>query len=849
MNKEASSRIKINKLLEESGWRFFDDKNGSANIELEPGVKYEDLGDDFEHKTGGFIDFLLLDKDSRPLVVVEAKKESINPLSAKEQARGYARNKGARFIILSNGNIHYFWDTENGNPEIISRFPTQESITQYKKYQPNPSDLINVNVDENFIVEAQMPNFINDPDYKDEKNRKDFLKKNNLKQLRSYQVRAVKALQNSVRDGRQRFLFEMATGTGKTLISAAVIRLFLKSGNARRILFLVDRIELEDQAWKAFDRVFKNSFRTVIYKKNRDSWKEADIVVSTVQTFLSGDKYKKEFSPTDFELVISDEAHRSIGGNSRVVFEYFVGYKLGLTATPKDYLKGFQDTEQNNTQREYEKRIMLDTYKTFGCDSGEPTFRYDLLSGVKDGFLINPIIVDARTEITTELLSKEGYSVHMETEDGSIDEKFTAKQYEKKFFNEETNIAMCKVFIDNALYDPVIKKLGINLLGKSIVFCVSQNHAAKITNILNKLAFERWPDIYNQSDFAVQITSNVADAQQMTINFSNNKLNGQIKKPEGYDSCKTRIAVTVGMMTTGYDCQDILNIALMRPVFSPSEFVQIKGRGTRKYTFEFIDYKNNDTIKENKERFKFFDFFATCEYFEKEFKYEESIKLPRIKKIEDFGDNFELNNQNFEDENGNKIFKTPIDILTKDDIVSVEEIEVTSDGMKIDREGFKRAIEEDVLGNKILKNLWDNGDVQEAEDYTKKHIFDKPKNFINLDKIKKLFNVDRRITVNEFLQFAFGEKNEFETKDELLEKEWQNFIEVYGMDQGHYSSVKNFFKAYIVDDEVRDIIKINQPGKFFNCSAFDFEDYQNLNGYKDLVPKYIHDYAYHLTNL
>ncbi len=106
--KEANARIKINKLLEESGWRFEDDKNGKASIQLEPGVKYAELGDDFENESHGFIDFLLLDKDGRALVVVEAKKESIDPLSAKEQARNYARNAGARFVILSNGNIHYF---------------------------------------------------------------------------------------------------------------------------------------------------------------------------------------------------------------------------------------------------------------------------------------------------------------------------------------------------------------------------------------------------------------------------------------------------------------------------------------------------------------------------------------------------------------------------------------------------------------------------------------------------------------------------------------------------------------------------------------------------------------------
>lgn len=849
-DKEAKARIKINKLLEESGWRFETDEKGPVNIKLEAGVEFSDLGDDFENaethdKRRGAIDFLLLDKDGRALVVVEAKKESIDPLSAKEQARNYARNVNARFVILSNGNIHYFWDTKHGNPETISRFPSQDSITQFEKWTPSPDELASTKVDENYIIESQMPSFANDPSFQNDETRNNYLKTNNLKQLRPYQVNAIKSLQAAAKDNQNRFLFEMATGTGKTLISAAVIKLFLKSGNARRILFLVDRLELEDQAYKAFRNYLGKDYTTVIYKDSRDSWQNAQIVVSTIQTFLTGDRYKKEFSPTDFEFVISDEAHRSIGGNSRAVFEYFVGYKLGLTATPKDYLKGFDD-ENADTQREFERRQLLDTYKTFGCESGEPTFRYDLVAGVNDGFLINPIVVDARTEITTDLLSDEGLAVHKTNDEGeTIEEVFNQRHYERKFFNEETNIAMCKAFMDNALYDPVAEKLGIELFGKSIVFCVSQRHAAKITNILNRLAFEKWPDQYNESDFAVQVTSVVQGAQQMTINFANNMLHGKVKKPEGYDSSKTRVAVTVGMMTTGYDCQDILNLALMRPVFSPADFVQIKGRGTRKYLFEHEDYDSKEVIEYSKEHFKFFDFFATCEYFEDEFPYDEKIKLPHIKQIKTVDDVVENQAEQgeFVDENGNKIFKGPVDLAESDEVASVIETPVGAEGMRIDREGFKRAVEEDVLGNEELKNMWENGDTEEAEEFAKKHIFDRPKYFLNLDKIRRIFNIDRRISVKEFLQVAFGDKESFEMKDDLLESEWSKFQEVHDVDQEHFAPVKMFFKAYIVDEEVRDIIKRNQPADFYHCPSFDFQEYQRLNGYKEIVPRYIKDYV------
>lgn len=843
-SKEASARIKINKLLEESGWRFESDKNGPANIQLEPGIRYSDLGDDFENETHGFIDFLLLDKDGRALVVVEAKKESIDPLTAKEQARNYARNVNARFVILSNGNIHYLWDTKHGNPDTISRFPTQESITQYETYTPNPLELANTKVDENYIIESQLPNYANDPDFKDESRRSEFLRNNNLKQMRPYQVGAIKSLQSAALENKNRFLFEMATGTGKTLISASVIKLFLKSGNARRVLFLVDRLELEDQAQKAFKQYLGKDYTSVIYKDSRDSWRNAQIVVSTIQTFLAGDRYKKEFSPTDFEMVISDEAHRSIGGNSRAVFEYFVGYKLGLTATPKDYLKGF-DGEGADTQREFERRQLLDTYKTFGCEPSKPTFSYDLLSGVKDGFLINPIVVDARTDITTELLSEDGFAVHSTTEQGeTINEVFNERHYERKFFNEETNVAMCTAFIENGFFDPVAEKCGVNLFGKSIVFCVSQKHASRITNILNKIAFEKWPEQYSESNFAVQVTSLVPTAQQMTINFSNNVLNGKVKNPEGYDSSKTRVAVTVGMMTTGYDCQDILNLALMRPVFSPAEFVQIKGRGTRKYLFEYIDYSTKETVQAPKEHFKFFDFFATCEYFENEFEYDEKIKLPKIKtdiiEVPPTGGGDGPISDGPQPPVG---FKGPVDLASADNIASVKESHIGVEGMRIDREGFRRAVEEDILANQTLTSLWNNGDIAGAEDYTKTNIFDKPSHFLNLQEIRKTFNVDRRITVREFLQVAFGQKSNFESKDELLESEWSKFTEVNPVDQEHYAPVKSFFKAYIVDSQVRDIIDSKQLAQLHFCPSFDFEEYQRLNGFKITVPVYVKDYV------
>ena len=244
---EATARIKINRLLEQAGWRFFADENGPATIRLEAGAPLKQgdldgLGNDFEKTKNGRADFLLLDSRGFPLVVLEAKSESKQPLAGKEQARKYARSHNCRFVILSNGNLHYFWDLERGNPHIITVFPGPESVEGYGKVKPEPARLIDERVGDDYIVLTQRPNYASEAAWKNETERPDFIRGNNLRFLRPYQLRAIHALQRAVKDGNDRFLFEMATGTGKTLTAAAVIKLFLRTGNASRVLFLVDRL-------------------------------------------------------------------------------------------------------------------------------------------------------------------------------------------------------------------------------------------------------------------------------------------------------------------------------------------------------------------------------------------------------------------------------------------------------------------------------------------------------------------------------------------------------------------------------------------------------------------------------
>ena len=837
MNKEALARIKINKLLEDAGWRFFDNENGKANIQLEPNVKLQQsdidsLGENFEKTKNGFVDYLLLDEYDRPFVVVEAKKENIHPLDAKEQARKYANQLRAKYIILTNGNMHYFWNLEKGNPEMITVFPDYESLTNSKALTGNTNIITEMSIDKYFIALSQDPSLTQSSAWKSEDDEiiVKYCWDKGIRILRDYQLNGIKAVQNSIASGNTRFLLEMATGTGKTLTSAGIIKMFIRSDLAHRVLFLVDRIELENQAKKDLTKYLgKDGIRVEVYKENKQDWNSADVVISTIQSFTHDDKYKAIFNPIDFDLVISDEAHRSLGASNRAVFEYFIGYKLGLTATPKNYLKGVKFDEED--PREIERRILLDTYHIFGCESGSPTFSYTLNDGVKDGILINPTIVDARTDITTELLSEKGLTINIEeddvdvtvrSKDGRKTKVFTEKGFEKTFFSESTNRVLCKTFMDNALRDPIT-----NEIGKSIVFCVNVQHARKVTEILNDFAEQKFPGKYN-SDFAVQITSNIMDAQQMTINFANNNLMGHTKWLEDYESSKSRVAVTVGMMTTGYDCPDILNLALFRPIYSPSEFIQIKGRGTRLNTFKYEEQK----IK--KETFKLFDFFAVCEYFEDKFKYDEKIALPKY-------------HESVEGRNGDE--PTIIDKVIhngSDSLFTIEEEVVTEIGMKIDRMLYKK-FEDKVKEDPGVQSILKNKDIEALEWYLKENIFDKPTEYYNTKKLGQSLGLDRKLTVREIAMNLLGFITKYKSKTEKLKDEFENFKLLNKEELQHYADkildIEAVFQAYILNAEVRESIKTKKFTPLFNMPIQN--NLRNLKGIiirNRTILQYIEDY-------
>lgn len=800
-NTEALSRIKINKKLSEAGWRFFTSPKGPANIELELNTKIENItiekletiDENYTNKRNGFADYILKDEYNKPLLILEAKRKRINPLSAKEQAREYAESLGARYIILSNGDLDYFWDLQSGDPELITKYPTYESLKSYKQLNTDVSALVDMNIDKYYIAESQEPELIQSmlkiSESKDKLLR--YCLENNIRILREYQLKAIKSIQKAVKEGKERFLLEMATGTGKTLTAAGIIKMFIRSGLIHRVLFLVDRIELENQAEKNLNEYLKkDGIITKIYKEFKSDWSNADIVVTTVQSLTIDSRYKKEFVPTDFDLVISDEAHRSLGSSSRAVFEYFIGYKLGLTATPKNLMNGvvFEETEED----ELERRMIEDTYRIFGCDSGDPTFRYQLEDGIRDEILVGPTVIDAETGVTNKLLRDNGLLITSDEYDevrvclkGRHDIKnriFNANDFEKKIFSEATNIEFCKLFMEKALRDPIT-----NEIGKSIVFCVNINHACKITQILNKMATKMFPGMYN-SDFAMQITSDVHQAQQMTINFADNNLRGTTKWLEDYQSSKSRVVVTVGMMTTGYDCQDILNIGLFRPIHSPSEFIQIKGRGTRIYTFK--DPDNNQSIK--KDTFKLFDYFKICDYFEKGFNYDEKIKLSNIAK-------------RYESENINEREKT---VLTGPDmIVSLKEENRPISKVDI---MLNKKFEDNIYKDKQANEYIEKKDIEGFIWYLKNQIFDKPNEYYNVKKIEKANDLDRKLTVREVALKLMGIIDHYKNKTEMLSDEFDNFKLINREECLKYSEqlseIEAVFQAYILDQNVRDAI-------------------------------------------
>lgn len=826
---EPAARVRIDALLHSAGWNLLGTNGTAANVRLEANVKLtqdhlDALGDDYQNRRGK-ADYLLLDSSGKPLAVLEAKSTGADLLAAKEQARSYAESFRCRFVLLSNGLQHYFWDLHAGNPKPITQFPTPESITAQTEIDPaDPQRLVREQVGSDYIVLAQEPGYQSAGWWQDEDARANQIAERRLRFMRDYQVDAVHAIQQSVADGNSRFLIEMATGTGKTLTAAAIIRLFMNTGNARRVLFLVDRLELENQAEKALNEYLGKDRQIAVYKRQRDDWQLADIVITTVQSLLVNNRFRDEFSPTDFDLVISDEAHRSISGTSRAVFEHFIGYKLGLTATPKDYLHGAgSDGEPMADPTELERRAFLDTYKTFGCESGDPTYRYDLNHGVGDGHLVNPTTVDARTDITTQLLSERGlHATYTDAEGETREGEFSIRDFEHDFFSDATNRVFCQTFLEEGLLDPISREFG-----KSIIYAVSQRHASRLVQILNELANVKWGGRY-QSDFAMQVTSSVKDAQLCAQQFANNNLRGS-GLLENYRTSKTRVCVTVGMMTTGYDCPDLLNLGLFRPIFSPTEFIQIKGRGTRKHNFS--QQLTDDLMKDvhahaEKTTFKLFDFFGNIEYFETGHDYDEQLTLP--------GGVSDTDTSEVKERLTRYVWHGA-DYLAE----TTEEV-IGPEGMKIDRQLFLR-FKSEISSDEVILDAANEEDWEKVADQVETNHFGKPEDYFNLPKLRRALGLGDDVPLREILEYALERIPEVKSPEQRADEAFDQYIlDNPDIHPSVAPNIRKYFMAYATNDSVRDAIDKREFQSLGTNPAFTLQDFTSVpNGYRNSVPEWI----------
>ena len=710
---EAFSRILIDKALEFSDWDLLDPRQ--VQFEL--------------HMSSGRADYLLKDKLGRVLCVLEAKREDLDPYDAKEQARGYAENLKAPFIILSNGREHWFWNFERADQRDayrIERLPSRDDLARIrlKNLQP-PKPL------ESEIV---TPEYLR-------------LLKDDLT-LRRYQIQAVDEIARLFdRTGRRKFLLEMATGTGKTLLCAALIRRFLATRNAERVLFIVDRIELAKQTMEDFAVVLPE-FKPVIFKSARRTGEllGASVVVATIQSLMIDRRYREDFTPFYFDLVINDEAHRSIYGDAREVVQFFQATRIGLTATPKAYLKNI-DIEKLGAEnpKALEARQLRDTYNYFGCEPGLPTYRYDIIDAVKDPegpFLCLPKIFDMRSDITTQALAEKGWAVVVNEQE----ENFKIQDLERKIFTPARNRLMCEAFLREAQKDPT------GAIGKSIVFAVNQTHATNLTKIFNEL----------QPGLAVTITSRIPEASSIAKEFRDGK------RPE-------RIAVSVDMLSTGYNCRDALNIGLMRPIFSPTEYIQIKGRGTRRYTFKI---GNTEYEKKN---FFLLDFCAVVEYFEEKYDYSVPLKVPRDKKEQQpkppkdgkpgLGVEGEPGGEGEPPETPSATQaarEIPVWEGT-DTLVSREVIEVGLHGEKVDvmtfRGSFERDVKEFAERDPDLKAAVADEDDDAVETIMNERFYHKPEMFYSPDKLVRSYGVPAPTPA--FVYNAVGKKP-LPTRDDVV---------------------------------------------------------------------------------
>ena len=529
-------KIYIDAMLYDAGWT--EGKDWINEYEL-PGMPNK--------SEVGFADYVLFGDDGKPLAVIEAKRTCVDVSKGRQQAKLYADLLEKRFgrrpvIFLTNGFDTRI--TDNLYPERkVATIYSKRDLEKMFNLQTMRTNLNFVNVDKNIAG-------------------------------RYYQEGAIKAVCDSFgKKNRRKALLVMATGSGKTRTVIALCDVLLQHGWVKNILFLADRTSLVTQAKRSFVNLLPDLSVTNLCE-DKDNY-NAHCVFSTYQTMMNcidsvKDENGKLFTCGHFDLVICDEAHRSIYNKYRDIFNYFDAPLVGLTATPKD-------------------EIDKNTYEVFELEDGVPTYGYELADAVKDGYLVDFMSVETKLKFIEQGIvyddlsdeDKEAYEATF-THDGEMPDRIGSSALNDWIFNEDTIKEVLNVLMTNGIKIDYGQKIG-----KTIIFAKNHRHAEKIFEIFNK----EYPHL---NGFAKVIDNTINYAQSAIDEFSEAK-----KLPQ--------IAISVDMLDTGIDVPEVLNLVFFKKVMSKAKFWQMIGRGTRLCP-GLLD-------GEDKKLFYIFDFCGNFEFF------------------------------------------------------------------------------------------------------------------------------------------------------------------------------------------------------------------------------------------
>lgn len=536
---EAETRDRyIDLLLREAGWAL--DKPEDTEFRVEGMPNNEGVG---------FVDYVLWGADGKPLGLVEAKRTRKDARAGQQQAKLYADRLEARYgqrpvIFYSNGYEHWIWDDGSAPPRQIGGFYKRDELELLIQRRTSRKSLASEAINRK-IVE------------------------------RPYQHRAIRSIAKHFEDdGERKALLVMATGSGKTRTVIALVDLLMRAGWVKRVLFLADRVALVNQAAGAFKTHLPDSAPVNLVTERTS---EGRVFISTYPTMMGlidgKQEGKAKFGPGHFDLIVIDEAHRSVYQRYRAIFEYFDSFLVGLTATPKD-------------------EIDRNTYSLFDLEDGVPTDAYSLEEAVAEGHLVPPKTISVPLKIVRSGLRYDDLSPEekdqwdmLEWGEEDVPDTVEAAEVNKRLFNEETVDLVIAHLMQNGL-----KVEGGDRLGKTIVFAKNEAHAKYIELRFNAA----YPALAGH--FARVITHQTGAYTQSLIDDFSNKA----KAPH--------IAISVDMLDTGIDVPEVVNLVFFKPVRSKTKFWQMIGRGTRLCSDLFGP-------GQDKEFFRVFDYCQNIEFF------------------------------------------------------------------------------------------------------------------------------------------------------------------------------------------------------------------------------------------